>query len=259
MTTLRHILRTAGFCGCAALVALAAPRSAPAAEDPPVERRAAYDISLGGITFASATFSLQSNTSNYGAVFEMESDGLLDWFYEATIKTGSDGAKTEDGRFAPKMFTFRSFFDKKPQDVDVAYSEEGPKEVRAEPPFKPRPWEIAPEEQTGALDPISAAVSLTLPETSDSTVCSRKVDIYDGRRRYEIAMTKEVARIERDGGIRVECEALWTRLAGFKPKYMKDPSYPFKIRYQIGSDGVVWPIRAWADTDYGAVIAVLDD
>ena len=269
MMTLRHILRSASAGAVLLAAAVAAPHSAALAEAqpvassaqagdaPPFERRASYDISLGGFQVAEAKLRVQWKEDDYIATFELVSDGLLDWFYSATIKTEASGAFTPEGRTTPELFTFRSKFDERPQDVDVAYSEAGPSEVRAEPPFKPRPWQLAPEEQIDTLDPISAIVRLMHPRTGID-VCDRSVDIFDGRRRYELALVEELERSEEDGYVKIECIAVWRRLAGFKPKYMRLPPNEFILRVHVYEDGVIWPVRAWAETDYGAVVAVLD-
>ena len=256
MKTLRYILCSAAL-ACGAFGLLATSQDNVSAEAQPFERRANYDISLGGLTVAEAKLTMRLTDDGYAAAFELKSDGLLDWFYEAWVLSEANGVLTADGRFAPSVFIVRSQFDDRPQDLDLQFSETGPDTVFAEPPFKPRPWQLDPIEQTGSVDPISAAVLLMQPHAG-SDVCDRKVDVFDGRRRHEVALIEELEREQRDGYVKVECKATWRRVAGFKPKYMDLPPNEFMIRIHVYDDGFLWPVRAWAETDWGAVVAVLD-
>lgn len=253
MTPLRQTLSAAAL---AAAAFTFAPTVAPAeAPEAPFSQGRAYKVWLGGIKVADAHFTVTADGDSYQGVLALSSDGVLDWFTEATIRSEATGGFSGDDAFAPDRFVFRSEIDNQPQAVDLIYRDGGPDSVVAEPPFDPRPWEIAPSAQNGALDPISAVVSAFFPADAGE-ICDRTLDIYDGRRRYEIALTDEVKRETDDGVLEVDCVARWRRVAGFKPKQMRQPGYDFTVRFEVSEDGVTTPVRAWAETEFGALIAV---
>lgn len=216
-----------------------------------------YEVWFGGVAVADAKFQMSTDESGYSGVFRLRSDGVLDWFTEAEVQAETTGARSSEGALAPGGFNVSAEVDDEPFTVDVAFSPEGPESVTAEPPFDPRPWEIEPSDQSGALDPLSAFIAAFFP-SSDAAICDRSLDIYDGRRRYEVSLYEENRRREKDGFVEVECKARWDRTAGFKPKQMRKPGVEFMVRFRILEDGLTVPVRAWAQTEYGAVVAVID-
>ncbi|MCI4664067.1 MAG: DUF3108 domain-containing protein [Neomegalonema sp.] len=260
MTTLRHLHRRQ-LGGLTLLAALAITPSAATAQTKALEAAefahgAAYRIYLGGARVAKAQLEVTKTGAKYRTSFNLTAGGIVKWFYKATIRTIATGAQAANGAWAPALFTFRSRIDKKSYKFDLAYSDVGPRSVEATPPFSPRPWQLDPAKQIGALDPNSTAMRI-LFRANGEKVCKRKFDIYDGRRRYTIMLTKELRREKKLGDLLVDCVGIWKRTAGFKPKYMKLPGHEFKVQFHLRDDGVTWPVRAWAATSWGDVTAVI--
>jgi hypothetical protein len=91
--------------------------------------------------------------------------------------------------------------------------------------------------------------------------------VFDGRRRYNIEITKEKdMTIDMDNGLYkgpgVLCEARYNQIAGFSQKVIEGKAGFPKIQAWIATfpsssgHNYVIPLRVWADTPYGVVAAV---
>lgn len=245
-----------------ALAALCAPRLEASAEDiaasQAVERAQdlRYRIFLGGANIGSARFRLESQGEGYSGSFSLQSGGVADLFTEAEVRTEATGAWDGRGGLTPSNWSFFSDVDGKTLDVQVSFNNVGPESVEADPPYRPRDYEIDPMRQYGAVDPVSAVVQAMYPETQEE-VCRRSLDIFDGRRRYEIALTRELRREREDGYVEVDCAASWRRVAGYSARDMRKPGFDLTIRFRLMEDGRTLPIRAWTQTEFGGAIVVL--
>lgn len=216
-----------------------------------------YKFYLGGVLIGKAEVATDIADDAYTFQTRLRSDGVVGFFYDLTIAASAEGRREgeEGDGLTPLRFGFNSVAEGEKLDLEMPFDGNAPERVTAEPPFDPRPWEIEPTAQSGALDPISAIVSALLPSPSGD-VCHRTIPVYDGRRRYDIVFDgARKARRGRDG--EVDCKVRYKRVAGFKPKYMTRPDIPFFVRFLVSEDGEALPIRAWADTDFGAATATL--
>ncbi|HEY5083896.1 MAG TPA: DUF3108 domain-containing protein, partial [Rhizomicrobium sp.] len=98
--------------------------------------------------------------------------------------------------------------------------------------------------------------------------CGLVAPVFDGRRRYNIEMTKvKDVDIKMDNGLyaghALLCQIRYHQLAGFKPHVIKDnesfpvinawvATYPSAVK---GSDYVV-PLRLWTNTTFGMISVV---
>lgn len=237
------------------LGALFAP--SPEAEAETATFGPAYKFYVGGVLVGKATLTAQYDADSYRIRADASTTGAVGWFLKATFSTEAEGALARD-KILPAFFRLDTLAAKKPQDVSMTYDKRGaPAEVLAEPPFDPRPWQIDPKRQTGTIDPMSAGVDAALGPLSGADICKRRFPIYDGRRRYDFVLEGKLKERERDGFPTVDCKGRFKRVAGFKPKFMAKPDYVFTVRFRMLPNGVALPIRAWADTDFGAAIAVI--
>lgn len=255
-TRLAEIARGASI----AVVAMVGIFSGPAAAQQgfvPADESWSYRISLGGVVVAEADFNLATNEEDYRAAFELESDGVADWFTDALVRTDGSGLWTSRGDLNPLVWLFHSTIDDKAFDLEVEFSSAGPNRVTAEPPFRPRDWEIDPQRQYGAVDPMTAVVNAMHPDDADS-ICERSFQVFDGRRRYDLVFGDELRRDVRNGAVEIDCAVAWRRIAGFRPRDMRKPDFEFTLRMRMLEDGRALPVRAWTDTEFGGLIAVLD-
>ncbi len=139
---------------------------------------------------------------------------------------------------------------RKTQNVEMTYSGAAPAAVSAEPAFDPKPWQIEPTEQSGTLDPISGALTAMAPAPV-GTICNRSVEIYDGRRRYAL----DLGAPEADGE-RIRCPAHYRRVAGYKPKELKE-TIDFSVWFEERPDGLAHVVRMAGESALGLAVVLL--
>ena len=247
MRALTKITLAALFAAAAPLVQADPGDPAPATE--PINT--IYDLYLGGIKAGELTIDASYDAERYKAFSVLRTAGIVGAVYKASFEAETQGRLTDTG-LVPDRFSANSRMKKKQQAVEMLYDGVAPKSVSAEPAFIPKPWEIEPTEQSGTIDPITAAIAHLAPMPR-ANICNRTVEVYDGRRRYAIVMGKP----EQDGK-RIKCPAKYQRVAGFKPKMMKkSPEFPFDIWLEERPDGKAHVVRAAGESMFGLAVILL--
>ncbi len=237
----------AGLAGLAALGAgsLAATGAAPR------QVSTIYDLYLGGIRAGEMTVDAHYEGGRYRANSVLRTAGVVGFFYKASFEAETEGTLTDTGH-TPDRFAAHSRMREKQQYVEMTYAHAAPAGVRAEPAFVPKPWEIDPTDQSGTTDPITAAVAYLAPRPR-ADICNRTVEIFDGRKRYAIVLGAPEA-----DGDRIRCPALYRRIAGFKPKMMRErPEFPFHMWFEERADGLTHFVRAAGDSMFGVAVILL--
>ena len=210
-----------------------------------------YDFYLGGIKAGELSIDADMKGDRYHATSILKTAGIVGLVYKASFEAETEGRLTPTG-LVPERFLADSRMSRKEQRVEMRFAGNAPREVLAQPKFDPRPWQIDPTEQVGALDPITAAISALAPAPK-ANICNRSVQVFDGRRRYAIDLGAPV----KDGD-RIKCPAVYRRIAGFKPKMMrKRPKFPFSIWYEERSDGLAHVVRGAGDSMFGLAVILL--
>lgn len=212
-----------------------------------------YKLSLGGLRLAKGTINIKTSDKGYNAVVTVSARGIMDWFVAGKLTTKSAGGWTSKGGPAPKSFSYDARIDKKTYLMTMRFKGGAPSSVAANPPYKKRSWQIDPRRQNGAIDPIAAIVAAMTPARSES-ICGRRLDMFDGRRRSVISLGQEISRENFEGGAYVECKGMWRRVAGYSKKTMKKPGREFFVRFKVDRDGLAVPVRLWAFTPFGAMV-----
>ena len=239
------------FVWIGALAVVATPTSSAIGTFRPVSN--IYDLYLGGILAGELTMDADVAGERYRAQSIMRTAGVVGFFYKASYEAETEGALTAQGMF-PDRFSAASRMKSKEQYVEMIYGGGAPQQVNAEPAFIPKPWEIDPAQQTGTMDPLTAALFALAPRPVE-TICNSSVEVFDGRRRYAV----DLGEPEADGD-RIRCPALYRRIAGFKPKMMKKrPQFPFHIWYEVRDDGLAHVVRAAGDSMFGLAVVLLRD
>jgi hypothetical protein len=208
-----------------------------------------FDIYVGGIHGAELDFTAEwQEGGRFAGRSELRTYGIVDAFWSGFYRVSAEG-RLEGDRFLPDRFEADSAFGGDRQRVAVEFEAGRPTVTLAEPPFKPRPWQIVPEEQAGTLDPFAAALALLRPGPAEA-VCNRSVEIFDGRRRSRISLGAPEA--GKDG---IRCPATYERVAGFSPKQMRrQASFPFNAVFRTGEDGIAEVWELWGDTGFGVAV-----
>lgn len=264
---IRHLLVLA-FLG-APLPAFAAG-GATAPTQPASKLQVAMTVYAGGITMGKADMDATIRGDAYQVVSNLQTSGIVNAFWQAEIQATSSG-KLTDKTFAPALydsFNTRQVVGRK-QQVSLSYEGENPPRLYADPPYSTSGFEVKPQDAKGTLDPLSAMTLIASGVGArDGNPCAITLPVFDGRRRYDVAMTKvRDIDIKMDNGLyqgkAVLCDVRYRPVAGFRQRLLAN-SEPFPVirawvaRFPssvAGRDYTV-PLRVWAETKYG-VIAVL--
>ena len=212
-----------------------------------------YDLYLGGVPIGELSVRASVRGDRYRATSRMRTAGVLGVFYAASFEAETEGMVAANG-LVPQRFTADTRAGDDAQAVDMVYEGRTPAKVEADPPFKPKPWEIEPQAQRGTLDPISAALTALAPVPAgapEGALCRRTVDIFDGRRRYAVDLGAPVA-----DGTRIRCPAVYRRVAGYKPKELKE-RIDFSVWFEERPDGLMHAVRAAGESMLGLAVVLL--
>jgi hypothetical protein len=259
------------FCLAGALPANAAGGAGAAEPAEPASRlQAAMTLYAGGITLGKMDLDATIRGSDYRAVSNLTTSGVVNAFWQAEIQATSSGKVAPD--FQPALYdSFDIGHSGKRQEVSLTYSKDAPPRLYADPAYSTTGYEVKPEEQKGTLDPLSAILYIVSGAGADAgNPCGLVAPVFDGRRRYNIEMTRvREIQIKMDNGLYrgpgLLCRVKYHQLAGFKPRVLKaSEAFPTinawvaTFSSTIRGRAYAVPLRVWADTPYG-VVAVLAD
>lgn len=210
-----------------------------------------YDLYLGGIRGGEIVLSASLERLSYRAEATGRTAGVIGKLYKAGFDAKTRGRVTARG-YVPERFSAKTHTPSKNLTLEIGYAGGAPLKVSAEPPFDPKPWQLEPSEQTGAFDPLSAALA-GLALQPRELLCNRSVEIFDGRRRYAIDLG--AAEPAENGSLR--CPAKYRRVAGFKPKMLAKEPFPFAVWFEEGQGGLWHVVRAMGETPVGVAAITL--
>jgi hypothetical protein len=252
---------------CAALAA--GGQSADQPSGPGSQLSLAMTLYAGGVTLGKVDMDATIRGDEYHVVSNLETSGIVNAFWQAQIQATSNG-KIATGSVKPALYdSFDTNHSGKRQEVSLTYEGDALPRMYANPKFPTSGYEVKPEQQKGTVDPLSAVMVIaTGASASAENPCGVVVPVFDGRRRYNVELTKvKDTTIKLDNGLyhgkALFCEIRYRQLAGFKPHILKEnESFP-KINAWIAvfpsalpGRSYVVPLRVWADTQYGVVAAV---
>lgn len=265
---LRHI-----FTGLTILSGLAGPALAAGgvgadSTGPASKFQMAMTIYAGGITLGEMDIDATVRGTDYHAVSNLETSGVVNAFWQAEIQATSSG-KMGANMLSPGLYdSFDINRTGKKQEVSLTYDSVNPPRLYADPPYSTTGYEVKPEDQKATLDPLSAVMFIVSGAGTAGTPCTVTAPVFDGRRRYNIEMRKvKDIDIKMDNGLYAGratlCQIKYNQLAGFKPRVIKaNETFPtinaWVVTYPSATRGseYVVPLRVWADTPYGLVSVV---
>ena len=265
---LRHI-----FTGLTILSGLAGPALAAGgvgadSTGPASKFQMAMTIYAGGITLGEMDIDATVRGTDYHAVSNLETSGVVNAFWQAEIQATSSG-KMGANTLSPALYdSFDINRTGKKQEVSLTYDSVNPPRLYADPPYSTTGYEVKPEDQKATLDPLSAVMFIVSGAGTAGTPCTVTAPVFDGRRRYNIEMRKvKDIDIKMDNGLYAGratlCQIKYNQLAGFKPRVIKaNETFPtinaWVVTYPSATRGseYVVPLRVWADTPYGLVSVV---
>ncbi len=223
----------------------------------------------GGITMGHMDLDTTLRGGEYHSVSTLQTSGVINAFWQSEIQA------TSSGRLGAKSFLpglYDSFYTGRAgrkQEVSLTYEGGSPPRLYAEPAYSTTGFEVKPDDTKNTLDPLSAITLIFSGLGAQAgNPCAVTAPVFDGRRRYDIEVTKvKDVDIRLDSGLyqgkALQCDLRYRQIAGFRPRVLKDnESFPLIHAWFVslpstiaGRDYAV-PVRIWADTKYG-VLAIL--
>jgi hypothetical protein len=172
-----------------ALPARADQKSAIHAEEAwPTAVRAAYSLRFNGIEVGRLKLDFETTTTSYS----LSGSAKVSVLFGAFRFSGSSSVSgvVQQGRPTPEAYKFEWSRNKKlERAIEIAFEDRIAKDIaiKPEPRVKPDTVPLKPAHKVGALDPMSAVLMLT--KADGRPPCDRRVNIFDGKHRYDIVLT----------------------------------------------------------------------
>jgi hypothetical protein len=138
---------------------------------------------------------------------------------------GAARGRVNSGRLLPTSYAVTVTADEKADEIRMAFSGGGVKDLAVDPPtpFHPDRIPLTEAHRRGVLDPLTAGL---IPVAGSGDVltpeaCRRTVQIFDGRQRYDLALSfKRMDQVKAEKGYQgpvVVCMVTYQPLAGHRP------------------------------------------
>jgi len=229
----------------------------------------AMTLYAGGITMGHMDLDATLRGPDYHAVSTMQTSGVVNAFWQSEIQATASGKLGAKG-FTPALYdSFDTGHAGKKQQVSLTFDGATPPKLFADPVYATTGFEVKPDDTRNTLDPLSAVTFIFSGlGTAAGNPCGVTAPVFDGRRRYDIEMSKiRDVDIKMDNnlytGKGVECEVRYHQLAGFRPRVLKaNESFPLIHAWfatfpsQVSGRGYTVPVRVWADTKYGMLAMI---
>jgi hypothetical protein len=151
---------------------------------------ATYDVDLAGFNLGQARFRARFQGSTYQLQGKGRFSLLAGQLYSGAGNTTSNGklAKTEP---EPSFFTLSYEGGGKREQRRMSFANGAVSQVSIAPQKRQcrRCAPVTKEQLIGVLDPLSAVFLYPRPDNSPGDVCNRTLPIFDGRMRFDVALT----------------------------------------------------------------------
>jgi hypothetical protein len=227
----------------------------------------AMTLYAGGITLGNITMDATMRPGDYHLVANLQTGGMVNALWQAEIQATASG-KIQAGKVLPAFYdSFNTRRDKR-QQISLTYDNGDPR-LYANPPYNVTDYAVTAPEKKNTLDPLSAVLFIVSGLGADAAdPCSVTAHVFDGRRRYDVELSKaKPTQIKMDNGLysgpALQCQIAYKQLAGYKPQLLKNsedfpPIHAWIARFPSTVRGRAYtvPLRVWAKTSYGVIAAV---
>ncbi|WP_200340105.1 DUF3108 domain-containing protein [Rhodovibrio sodomensis] len=222
----------------------------------------AYKLYVGGLNALTFETRVALGPDSYDIRLQARTSGWIGSLWPFVLEGRADGARTAAGMLRPERFATANLWgDNGKRWVRMDYpAHDGPPTVTAEPAPSNDDRSVVPAEaRTGTRDPISAIYGLILGQ---GEVCSGTHQIFDGRRRYDVAAENlGAAQVPESSyavysGQATKCRITIEKVTGFWEKYESKRRYPDTVDVwlaRVGEDLPPLPVRIETDTLVGAL------
>ncbi len=207
---------------CAMATALATDAIRAAAAQGRLE--AQYTASVAGIPIGQGAWVIEITDDQFTIAASGTTSGLVKFFTGAHGTGGSRGI-VSGGQPLPTSYASTINYDRKIDDVRMAFVGGNVADYKIEPPLQPQPERIPVSEadRRGVVDPLSSTLNRVAGngDPVSPIACNRKVSVFDGRFRYDLRSEfkrMEMVRAEKGyQGPAVVCAVYFTPVAGYVP------------------------------------------
>lgn len=229
----------------------------------------AFELYAGGIPLGHAGMSARVQGNDYKVISTLETRGVVNAFWGSKIETSASGLLTTT-RVQPSLYdSFSQYRAAQRRQVTLTFGPDGPKSVFSDPPYPENRAPISEAQKKQSLDPLSAVMYLIGSHSNEAKPCEATAPIFDGRRRYDVAF--DLVRktdIHMDNGLYdgpgYVCRVHYTQVAGYQQTLVQQgkklPSifaWVAPVKSTVDSSRVyMLPLRIWAETEYGIVVAL---
>ena len=243
-----------------ASVVLSAPVLATVDDDLPTPSTGLFMEYSGSVLIfqvAQLTINARLTEQDYSAVADFESAGLASWFDDTHIEANISGY-IRDESMAPYRYEHTNHASSKGRIVGIDFPE-GIATPDVTPPFSSMGEPPATEEErTGAIDPVSAILSLTIDVLNGADSCTGVREVFDGKARYNLRFESsgpDRVRTRAFNGDAEHCRAFLDPISGYDNDDRPTPEEVAKpIHVWLSEiDGHTVPVKFRADTQLGNV------
>ncbi|HUO02642.1 MAG TPA: DUF3108 domain-containing protein, partial [Rhizomicrobium sp.] len=148
-----------------------------------------YSLTFWGITFGHIQYSDTLKGDAYAAQAHFETQGVVGFFWKSLIDAVANGTVTARA-ISPALYDSHSRTRDRPvQRVKIDY-DNGDQSIFFDPPVDPIRFPVTREQREGAIDPMSGLISMLMgASAAPKTPCGAGVQVFDGRRRYDVRFT----------------------------------------------------------------------
>ena len=230
----------------------------------------AYDLYVGGISLGKVGMSARFQGEDYKAISTLETKGIVNAFWQAKIEASSSGLLNK-GRVQPSLYDSFSQNRSTPRrHATMTFTPDGLQNLTSDPPYGENHYPVSEAQRRQTLDPLSAAVFLTASSIAkEGKPCDAKAPIFDGRRRYDVSFNYvKKTDVHMDNGLyngaALVCEIHYNQIAGYQQSVIdQNKHFPKMYAWVVPTRSSIdpnrtymIPIRVWAETDYGIVVAL---
>ena len=265
---MRQVTALLGLLILTAAPALAAGGASSETAGPAGSLTFAMTLYAGGVTLGKVDMDAKFIGEKYHVVSNLETSGVVNVFWQSQIQATSNG-KLDKKAMQPSLYqSFYTGHSAKNQEVSLTYENGDPVRLYANPSYPTTGYEVKPEDKKATFDPLSAVLFIASGVGAEpGNPCNVKAPVFDGRRRYSVALSKvKPVTITMDNGLykgpAMLCNIEYKQISGYKPRVLRDTNFP-AINAWVGvfpsavtGRSYAIPLRVWASTQYGVIAAV---
>ena len=207
---------------------------------------AVFDLVVLGLPAGQLTVAASVNEGGYAAAARLRSSGVAALVRRLRFDASVQGY-VEAGRLVPARYSEDVNTGRRESRTVMEYTRGVPRVISMEPEREPRPHHLDPATQGGTLDPMTALFRV-LRDVPPAEACRLTLDLFDGRRRAQVAMVER-----RERGDEVICAGEFRRIAGYSERELSEARrFPFRMHYRDNGDGMLRMVRLDAESQMGS-------